>query len=744
MSETRKLATILFADIAGYTALMQKDEKLAIQHLNRFKEVLEKETAAHQGSIVQYFGDGCLLSFESSTKAVNCAVALQHAFSAEPVVPVRIGIHMGEVLFKENNVYGDGVNIASRIESIGIPGAILMSRTVRDQIKNKGDFLLVSLGDFDFKNVDEPVEVYALANPGFVVPRREEMEGKLKSPQPKASSRWLVPALLVGGLVIAAAAWLMGKGSGSPLSLETRKRPVAVMPFENQTMQESMDAFGLMAMDWISQGLLETGETRVIKEDPKVILAGLKNDPAYLPQGAEVLIKGRYYPQGESEITVMAEIIDANTKEAIYSPEPFVGGKNDPMALIESIQQQILGYWVVGDGYYEKKPPRFDAYDEMIKAQMLPGDAHQERKGHYLRAMELDPEFIQPGINLLWQGVNSGDRDIVDTALVWLEKRESDLNEYERLTVKSGRARALGDFEAGADVAWQIYDKYHQSRQAYYAMYYNNSANRSSLNLRLFPEIVKRENPKFESRADQHGYLSYYLAALCIDGQYDTVSKVISQVQYPIVSGHIALIHLRALTLEGDMQAVDSMLQYYRSCKLEYVGPVPPSFLLFPIVIELNKAGKQELLDRYLDIWEEWLDKHERNMWSPANDMALAYLRKDYQTAYDAAMYFYNNSPAGKVLFTEAPAICLLKLGKEKEARQWLDHLIEDGEHYPGALDYARGMFEGHRGNIEKAIVHLRQANENGFDYDWYNYRYDVLAKELMQYPEFMELTEPK
>jgi len=260
----------------------------------------------------------------------------------------------------------------------------------------------------------------------------------------------------------------------------------------------------------------------------------------------------------------------------------------------------------------------------------------------------------------------------------------------------------------------------------------------------LFPEIVKRENPKFESRADQHGYLSYYIAALCIDGQYDTVSKVISQVQYPIVSGHIALIHLRALTLEGDMQAVDSMLQYYRSCKLEYVGPVPPSFLLFPIVVELNKAGNQELLDRYLDIWEEWLNKYERNMWSPANEMALAYLRKDYQAAYEAALHFYNNSPVGKVLFTETPAICLLQLGKEKEAQQWLDHLIEDGEHYPGALDYAIGMFEGHRGNIDKAVAHLRRANENGFDYDWYNYRYDVLAKELMQYPEFIELTEPK
>ncbi len=179
MSETRKLKTVLFADIAGYTSLMQEDEKNALSLLNQFKEVLEENVLNYEGEITQYFGDGCLLTFDSGTKGTECAIALQVSFQNKNI-PVRIGMHLGDVIFKNNNAFGDGVNIASRIESLGIPGVILLSKAVRDQIKNKSEFHLVSLGEFDFKNVEEAMEVYAIANRGLVVPRRSEMKGKLK------------------------------------------------------------------------------------------------------------------------------------------------------------------------------------------------------------------------------------------------------------------------------------------------------------------------------------------------------------------------------------------------------------------------------------------------------------------------------------------------------------------------------------------------------------------------------------
>lgn len=188
MLESRKLAIIVFADIVGYSAMMQTDEKKALLTLDRFKTALEREMPKHEGEVVQYFGDGCLLSFDSAFHSVGAATALQQAFITEGV-PVRIGMHLGDVLYKNNNAFGDGVNIASRIESLGVPGSVLVSKSIRDAIKNKTDFSLVSLGTFQFKNIAEPTEVFAISNPGFVIPKLEEMEGKITAFVPNPAMR---------------------------------------------------------------------------------------------------------------------------------------------------------------------------------------------------------------------------------------------------------------------------------------------------------------------------------------------------------------------------------------------------------------------------------------------------------------------------------------------------------------------------------------------------------------------------
>lgn len=191
MTGLRKLSTILFADIAGYSGMMQSDEVKALSVLDSFKTILEEEILQHGGSIIQYYGDGCLLSFDSAILGLQVSMALQRRFIDE-AVPVRIGMHLGDVLFKNNNVFGNGVNVASRVESMGVPGAILISKTIRDQVKSHVEFELTSLGAFHFKNIPELLEVYAVANAGFVIPAANQMQGKLEpsaSPEPRSEDR---------------------------------------------------------------------------------------------------------------------------------------------------------------------------------------------------------------------------------------------------------------------------------------------------------------------------------------------------------------------------------------------------------------------------------------------------------------------------------------------------------------------------------------------------------------------------
>ena len=208
--ERRQLTAILFADIVGYTALMQSNEKQALANLQKFKTTLEKSVPTNNGTVIQYYGDACLVTFNSAADATTCAVALQTAFQETPKVPVRIGLHSGEVVFKEGNVFGNAVNIASRIESMGIPGSILLSSSIRNQIKNKTEFKLASLGKFEFKNIEDAMTVYALTNGNLVLPKKENLKGKFKAPKiVDTDTKFNKYPILIGGLLLALVASLL-------------------------------------------------------------------------------------------------------------------------------------------------------------------------------------------------------------------------------------------------------------------------------------------------------------------------------------------------------------------------------------------------------------------------------------------------------------------------------------------------------------------------------------------------------
>ncbi|WP_262511777.1 adenylate/guanylate cyclase domain-containing protein [Pseudochryseolinea flava] len=171
----------MFADMAGYTAIMQENEQLARVKRKRFKEVLDESVLAFQGRIHQNYGDGSLIIFNSAIQAVLCSIAIQTRLQESPRVDVRIGVHTGEVIIEDETIYGDGVNIAARVESTAVPGSILVSEKVFDEIKNQEAIKTHELGYFEYKNVKHPVRVFAIANRGIVVPGRDLLQGKLKA-----------------------------------------------------------------------------------------------------------------------------------------------------------------------------------------------------------------------------------------------------------------------------------------------------------------------------------------------------------------------------------------------------------------------------------------------------------------------------------------------------------------------------------------------------------------------------------
>ena len=175
-SNSRRLAAIMFTDIVGYTALMGTDEDKALKLLDKNSSIQRPIIEKFHGTFLKEIGDGILASFPNVYEAVQCAEKIIESTRVDPDLALRIGIHEGEVIFKEGDVYGDGVNIASRIQALAIPDSIFISEGVYDEIKNKKDVKTKPLGAFKLKNVSKAIEIYAITNPGLKVPEADDIQ----------------------------------------------------------------------------------------------------------------------------------------------------------------------------------------------------------------------------------------------------------------------------------------------------------------------------------------------------------------------------------------------------------------------------------------------------------------------------------------------------------------------------------------------------------------------------------------
>lgn len=339
-NQQRHLAAILFTDIVGYTAMMQKNEDDAVRTMKRYTTVLQKAVRDHNGHILNDFGDGNLCSFPSATEAVQCAVELQKDLQQDPKVPLRVGLHIGEIFFEDGKVMGDGVNVASRIQSLGQANTILFSSEINNKIKNRQQFTSTSLGKFEFKNVDDPVEVFALSNDGFVVPKREEMSGKLKETQKKSSFKKFLPATGIALLLIVGL--FVYKSFSIKTIIADKDKTIAILPFKNVSINKEENepfcvgvALELQKKLELMGGLLPIASQSVEKfRDTKLPIGDIASQLG----GIRYILQGTVQ-RDKNKIKVYVSLSDVmNNKEKTYD---FPGEVEDIFSLQENIAQQI-------------------------------------------------------------------------------------------------------------------------------------------------------------------------------------------------------------------------------------------------------------------------------------------------------------------------------------------------------------------------------------------------------------------
>ena len=283
-SEMRKLAAIMFTDIAAYTAFMGEDEQRARQMLERSRELLQRLIPKFNGRLIEHVGDGSLSSFESAVEAVTCASEIQRSLRDDRDLRLRIGIHIGDVVVSDGRIIGDGVNIASRIHALAEPGGVCISDRVYDDIRNHPEFRATLLGERQLKNVNRPIRVYALGGNDKREPVVKPVEAA-SAEGARRPRRYVRPfALAAAVLAVIASYPIVSRYIGGRKSAEhlppSSPTAVAVLPFS---------VSGGKDLGYLSEGMVTllsmkldgAGELRQV--DPHSLLSYVKREGPWTP-----------------------------------------------------------------------------------------------------------------------------------------------------------------------------------------------------------------------------------------------------------------------------------------------------------------------------------------------------------------------------------------------------------------------------------------------------------------------------
>lgn len=227
----------MFTDIVGYTALMGSDENKAFEVLGKSRDIHIKSIAQFNGKLIKELGDGMLAQFDTAIDSVLCAIQIQNLSRAQFKEKIRIGIHLGDITFDHNDIFGDGVNIASRLQSVADPGGIYISESIQKSIRANSSVKSKYLGEVKLKNVDFPLTTYAVLADGLAVPTPAKIKQlKGKSIFHRLSRSYYTYIILVL-LIIVGSPWLRKPFTSQPAAISS----LLILPFDNFTGIDSLN-----------------------------------------------------------------------------------------------------------------------------------------------------------------------------------------------------------------------------------------------------------------------------------------------------------------------------------------------------------------------------------------------------------------------------------------------------------------------------------------------------------------------
>ena len=373
----RRLAAVLAADVAGYSRLMGRDEERTLANLKSFRKTLvDPAIAAHRGRIVKTTGDGLLVEFASAVDAARCGVDVQRGMAAKNAdvpqdvrIEFRIGIHVGDIIIDDNDIFGDGVNIAARLEGIAEPGGVCISDDAQRQIRGKVDIAFDDMGAQTLKNIAEPMRAWRLQidpSPSSMTPIE---------PPTKPDQRLALP-----------------------------DRPsIAVLPFQNMSGDPEQEYFADGMVEDIITALSRAKWFFVIARNSSFTYKGKAVDIKQVGRelGVRYVLEGSVR-KAANRVRITGQLIEAATGHHIWA-DRFEGSLEDVFALQDRVTESVVGAIEPSLMKAEiirgrsKSTQNLDAYDCYLRAlppyYQITREGLDEAEGYFQKAIDLDPHF---------------------------------------------------------------------------------------------------------------------------------------------------------------------------------------------------------------------------------------------------------------------------------------------------------------------------------------------------------------
>lgn len=731
MPQSRQLAAILFTDFVGYTASMHANEHTAVALIKHYNTALNQAVSLHNGKVLNNYGDGSLCTFLSATEAVNCAIQLQKELQSEPNVPLRIGLHVGEVLFEEDKVLGDGVNVASRIQSLGQANTILFSREIFDKIRNQPGFKSVTLGFFEFKNVDEPMEVFALANEGLTVPKREQMEGKLKTIAAGNKNIFKRPFVVVAvSILLVASAVFLYKTLNDHPKFSGKEKSIAVLPFTNMSNDKENRYFAEGMMDEILNRLSKIKEFKVISRTSVEQYRDTKKTTGEIAKelGVAYILEGSAQKYGD-QIKVLVQLIHGETGYHEWSGD-YIKTYKEVFALHADIANNIANELQAKLSPQENElinkaaTANLEAYDFYLRGREYINKYRSNKDERDLgnartlfqKALEVDPEFAWAwaGLGLEynernWNAAEFLKEDYLDSVLYYCNKALS--------------------LDANLSDAYWIRGRYYQNRGKY-----DNAIADEEKAISIDPN----NSAAYWDLGEIYLFKKNFLKSL---SNYKKCNNLIKGgTELPDLLAHTALVHVSI----GNFQAADSLLEKAIRLKPDFAigygnyawsltvqGKLEKALIYTQKMAEINpnsQASLGSLSDAYAFLKDF------------AN--ALKYLEKEeVERKKTGDIRIHNVHRVGYILWNT---------GKKEEAGKYFNEQITTleeafrlGRSSASTINYDIAATYAFLGEHKKALEHLQAGEKEGFNWGTENYiMVDPLFESLRNNNEFKEIVE--